>query len=156
MPPKEDEVCDKHTSRPSNVGNLKARQINDNGDVELSWKAASGASGYLIARKGPGESSFTNLTSTPFTGTTFVDTGLAPGTYSYQITAINAEGVKSSTISTTVKVEPPPPPPPPDPPEEEEPPDEPPDEEEPPPGNNNGNGNGKDNDNGKDNGNGKK
>ncbi|NLN54159.1 MAG: PBP1A family penicillin-binding protein, partial [Firmicutes bacterium] len=115
MPPKEDEVCDKHTSRPSNVGNLKARQINDNGDVELSWKAASGASGYLIARKGPGESSFTNLTSTPFTGTTFVDTGLAPGTYSYQITAINAEGVKSSTISTTVKVEPPPPPPPPDP-----------------------------------------
>ncbi|HZK25789.1 MAG TPA: PBP1A family penicillin-binding protein [Oscillospiraceae bacterium] len=147
MPPKEDELCDKHTSRPEDVKNLKAKQVSDNGNVELSWKAVNGASGYLIARKGPGEGAFVSLTSSPVTATTFTDQGLAPGAYSYQLTAISAEGVKSSTTTTTIKVEPPPPPPPP--PVEEEPPVEPPPgQEEPPPDDD-------DDDDGKGNGNGK-
>jgi penicillin-binding protein 1A len=116
-----EDICDQHTSRPDDVKELRA-SVNDDGTVTLSWPAASGASGYLLSRDDK------LLTSKPVSDTSYTDKNLKPGTYSYQLQAINSEGVKSKVVSVSVTVpEPPPPEPEPDP--------EPDPEPEPKPGN---------------------
>jgi hypothetical protein len=47
--------------------------------MRLSWEPVSGASGYLVIRDG------TAITSRPVRGTSYVDTGLRPGTYTYRV-----------------------------------------------------------------------
>ncbi|WP_030455718.1 chitinase [Herbidospora cretacea] len=71
-------------------------------DVNLSWPAVSGATGYRVYRGG-------SLISSP-TGTTYTDRPAA-GTYAYQVSAVNAAGesAKSNTVTAVVGSVPPPP-----------------------------------------------
>ncbi|MDW7651765.1 MAG: PBP1A family penicillin-binding protein [Bacillota bacterium] len=113
MPP--EDTCDQHTSRPDDLSELKAT-VKDDGTVSLSWKAAEGASGYFVYRDG------SQLTENAIKDTTYADMNLAPGTYKYQVEAINSEGVKSNLVSVSITVEPPPPEPEPEPEPEPDPP----------------------------------
>ncbi len=69
-------------------------------NIVLNWSAVSGAVGYII-------SSATNL-SGPYgylqniTETTFTNMGLTPGTYYYQVRAVNAAGVSANSTATII------------------------------------------------------
>lgn len=69
--------------------------------IALSWRAASGATGYNIYRNG------TKVTPTPVSATSFTDTGLAASTsYSYQAASVGAnasESGLSAPVSGTTK-----------------------------------------------------
>ncbi len=74
-----------------------------NGQVGLSWAAASGATGYRVRRSTTSGGPYTTVKSN-VVGTSFTDTGLANGTtYYYLVTATNAEGegVASNEASAT-------------------------------------------------------
>jgi choice-of-anchor B domain-containing protein len=67
-----------------------------NGQVALTWSAASGASGYKVQRGTTSGGPYTTVKDN-IVGTTFTDTGLTNGTaYFYVVTATNAEGVSNS------------------------------------------------------------
>lgn len=106
MPPTE--TCDKHvSSSPSpdhSEANFTARQISLNGDILLSWKPVPKAKGYWLARKGPEDSEFVRIVSEPIIGVRFTDRVDLPGTYTYQIIAVNDEGVESAPLTTSVIV----------------------------------------------------
>ena len=67
--------------------------------INVSWNASSGATGYTVQRRGPGQSTFTDYrTITGGTNTAFQDTNLQPnGTYAYQVRAEN--GLLTSAYS---------------------------------------------------------
>jgi choice-of-anchor B domain-containing protein len=63
-----------------------------NGQVALSWSAASGATGYSVQRSTSSGGPYTTIKNN-VTGTSFTDTGLTNGaTYFYIVTATNAGG----------------------------------------------------------------
>ncbi len=68
--------------------------------IELSWKAATGASEYLLERKKGSEPYAPVLT---VTGTSYTDTSLNPATaYSYRLKAVNDDGASGSVeVQTT-------------------------------------------------------
>ena len=77
------------------------------GAINLVWRGVPGATGYTIERTTTsvqaGQTVSTVFTQTIASGmvTSYVDTGLIPGqSYSYQITAVNAQG--SSTASSAI------------------------------------------------------
>lgn len=75
-----------------------------NGQVQLTWTAASGATGYNIKRSTTNGGPYANVASA-LTGTTYTNTGLTNGTtYYYVITAVNSSG--ESPISTQVSATP--------------------------------------------------
>ena len=86
--------------KPTAPSNLKATA--GTGQVTLTWKASSdnvGVTGYRIYRNG------TQVGSVNGTTLTYTDTGLARGTYSYTVRAIDAAGNlsdPSKTASATV------------------------------------------------------
>lgn len=98
-------ICDQHTARPVDIKDAKA-EVKSDGSVILSWKAGSGATGYLLYRKGGGDDSFQLITAKEIADTKFTDKGLSPGNYSYQIVAVNAQGVKSTPVVVSVNIEP--------------------------------------------------
>ena len=71
--------------------------------VSLSWAPSSGATSYVVLRKGPTDSGFSTI-ATP-TGTSYTDTTVVAGTtYSYEIEAANAgltSGPTSPVTATT-------------------------------------------------------
>jgi choice-of-anchor B domain-containing protein len=74
-----------------------------NAQVSLTWTAASGATGYGVHRGTASGGPYTTIKSN-IAGTSFTDTGLTNGTtYSYVVTATNAEGegVSSNEASAT-------------------------------------------------------
>ncbi len=78
---------------PSGLGAVAA----SSSAINLSWTASTdnlGVAGYLIERcTGAGCSNFAQVAAPAGTGTTFADTGQAPGTsYSYQVRAKDAAG----------------------------------------------------------------
>ncbi len=74
--------------RPARVTGLTARV--DGGDVHLTWDANTepDLAGYYVDRTA-GDGSSLRVTSTPVPGTSFTDTGLADGTYSYRVAAVD-------------------------------------------------------------------
>ena len=64
----------------------------------------SNAGGYWLARKGPQDSEFTRLVSEPILGVKYTDRVFLPGTYTYQIIAVDADGLESAPVTTTVNV----------------------------------------------------
>ena len=96
-----------HNVAPSAPANLGPRLSGTTAD--LTWTAGTddvGVTGYKVSRNGA------VLPGTP-TGTTFADQGLAAGTYSYTVVAVDAAGnVSSASNSASVTVpaaeEPPP------------------------------------------------
>lgn len=63
----------------------------------LSWNkvADAGVVGYNLYRRIPG-GPFEQVNHDPLTQTAFLDTGLSPGSYTYQVTAAKADGCESS------------------------------------------------------------
>ena len=75
---------------PGPAGGLVATA--GNGQVGLTWNAASGATGYTIRRATTAGGPYTIVKSN-VVGTSYTDTGVANGTsYFYVVTATNAEG----------------------------------------------------------------
>ena len=78
-----------------------------NGQVGLSWAAASGATGYGVHRSTTSGGAYTAV-KTNIVGTSFTDTGLANGTtYYYIVTATNAEGEGGASNEASVTPVPP-------------------------------------------------
>jgi choice-of-anchor B domain-containing protein len=76
---------------PGQAGALAATA--GNGQVDLGWAAASGATGYTI-RRGTASGGPYEIIKNNVVGTSFTDTGLANGTsYFYLVTGTNAEGM---------------------------------------------------------------
>ena len=87
-PPVSAQVGSADTTPPSAPTGLTA--TGGPGQVSLSWTAATddrGVTGYLVYRNG----AYRGWTA----GTTFVDAGLAPGTYTYDLRAQDAAGNRS-------------------------------------------------------------
>jgi len=71
---------------PSGVGTSGATSSS----MVIGWSAVSGASGYNVQRGG------TKVNAALVTGTSYTDTGLAPGTtYSWTVKAVDASGAES-------------------------------------------------------------
>lgn len=96
------ETCAMHTSRPGKAEGLEVWFRDD--VVSLSWKAGSGASAYLVYRKGPGEDSFKRLTPSAITALNFTETQLAAGNHTYRVVAVNSQGVAAEPASISVTV----------------------------------------------------
>ena len=85
---------------PSGVGASASGDI-----ITVSWSQVSGATGYGVYHKAPGESEFLSQDTT--TATSYVDTGLATGTHQYVVTTLDSgagfesdfSGVASATVS---------------------------------------------------------
>jgi endo-1,4-beta-xylanase len=74
-----------------------------NGQVTLSWNAASGATGYIVKRSTTSGGPYTVIANN-LTGTSFTNTALSNGTtYFYVASAINASGesTNSAQVSAT-------------------------------------------------------
>lgn len=67
-------------------------------NVTLFWQASAGATGYNVYQNG------TKITSSPISNLSYFIGGLAAGTYSFQITAVNAQGESALPPSLTVTV----------------------------------------------------
>jgi hypothetical protein len=65
-----------------------------NGQVSLSWNAVSDStlSGYNIYRSESASGPFTKLNSTPFNGTTYIDSAPPTATEYYQVSAVDTAG----------------------------------------------------------------
>src|SRR5262249_12460803 len=62
--------------------------------VSLSWSAVPSAVGFNVYRNGG------KVTGSPIAGTSFTDTGLAPGTvYGYTVKAVDSAGVEGAASS---------------------------------------------------------
>ena len=86
------------TSAEVNASPSGLSAIPGDAQVQLSWDAATGASGYNVYRGG------VKVNSAPVTSASYLDTGLTNGvTYSYQVTAIvnGRESAKSPAVSAT-------------------------------------------------------
>jgi hypothetical protein len=78
-----------------------------NGQVGLTWAAASRATGYVVRRSTTSGGPYTIVKSN-IIGTSFTDTGLANGTaYYYIVTATNAEGEGGASNQASVTPGPP-------------------------------------------------
>jgi len=67
--------------------------------VSLSWTASSssGVAGYYVYRATLPDTSYSKITSTHVSGTTYADSSVAPGeSYSYEVTAVNSQGAESA------------------------------------------------------------
>jgi hypothetical protein len=83
--------------------NLTASAFNSN-IITLAWDAVDGAAGYNVYRSDSAEGIYVKVTSSPVTGTSYLDTGLsAETTYYYKVSAANAGGA-GSVMSTAVAV----------------------------------------------------
>ena len=71
-------------------GNVRATA--STGRVDLTWSASSGATSYNIYRGTTANGEGTQPYRTGITSTSFADTGLANGSYYYQVVAVNAQG----------------------------------------------------------------
>ena len=72
-------------------------------EIDLSWPAVTGATGYTITSSSDGGSTWTSPGVTQ-TGTTYADTGLTPDhSYQFQVTANDATGSSVSSNTATVK-----------------------------------------------------
>jgi regulation of enolase protein 1 (concanavalin A-like superfamily) len=76
--------------------------------VELEWTGSAGAKSYRVERRGPGETTFTQIASA-VTATSFDDTTAVPdSTYAYRVRAENSAGLSgySEAVSATTPEEP--------------------------------------------------
>jgi hypothetical protein len=70
------------------------------GEIDLSWTAAAGATGYTVQRS-PDGSTWANIGTAPAGATTYKDTGLsASTTYSYRVQATGGAGSGYSNVAS--------------------------------------------------------
>lgn len=73
--------------------------------VLLAWSPASnGITGYHVYRKDPGATQYQRLTVAPTPVAKYLDQGLSPGSYSYEVTAVTAgcQSELSNELAVTV------------------------------------------------------
>ena len=73
------------------------------GTVALTWKSVPGASFYTVSRLNTDGKTWTILND-KVTGTSFTDTGLSKGTYTYAVRAVDGNGISSDYRSVKSKV----------------------------------------------------
>ena len=74
--------------------------------ITVSWNSTPGATGYKIYRDENNTGNFNMLVSgsTPWTGTSYTDTGLHPNKdYFYKVSAVNSAGESGKSVSATAK-----------------------------------------------------
>ena len=87
-----DRIVSGHSSLPA-PADLKVTGVTDT-SVSLSWSAVPSAVGFNVYRNGG------KVTGSPIAGTSFTDTGLAPGTvYGYTVKAVDSAGVEGAASS---------------------------------------------------------
>jgi glycosidase len=91
------------TTAPVNPSNLSGAP----GDTQafLGWTAPTdcAVSGYKVYRKPASGTTYTLLTPTPVTGTSYTATGLTNGTaYTFKVVAVNSAGTESAGVTTNV------------------------------------------------------
>ena len=75
--------------------------------VLLAWKAASGGvTGFRVYRKDPGATQYHQLTVAPMPTAKYLDQGLSPGGYSYEVTAVTADCESGPSGALAVSVGP--------------------------------------------------
>jgi endo-1,4-beta-xylanase len=80
-----------------------------NGQVTLSWNAASGATGYIVKRSTTSGGPYTVIANN-LTATSFTNTGLSNGTtYFYVASAVNASGESANSAQVSATPQGPPP-----------------------------------------------
>ncbi len=85
---------------PIAVTNLTATAASAT-SIDVSWNGSTGATGYTLQRSTDG-TTFTTVTTTTAPTTTYVDTGLTPGTaYYYRVIPTNAAGAGAATTTAT-------------------------------------------------------
>ena len=89
-----DSDSDESSSAPAAPANLTASVSGDS--VSLSWDEVSAATSYKVYRDGNLLNSVTN--------TSFSESGLAYGTYFYEVTSVNSSGESSNKASVSVDV----------------------------------------------------
>ena len=89
-----DSDSDESSSAPAAPANLTASVSGDS--VSLSWDEVSAATSYKVYRDGNLLNSVTN--------TSFSESGLAYGTYFYEVTSVNGSGESSNKASVSVDV----------------------------------------------------
>lgn len=103
--------------RPEGVASSPGTVIATGGDgqVTVQWQAVSGATGYKVYRATSATGTYTALTNSEITDTSFVDTTASgDDTYYYKVTAVGSglsESVGTTVSASTTTEEPPPPPP---------------------------------------------
>jgi hypothetical protein len=86
------------------VSNLTGSSTN--GQVSLSWSAVSDGSlqGYNIYRSNSAGGTYTKLNSTPFNGTTYIDSSASGSTEYYEVSAVDSAG-ESEKAAVVVAVD---------------------------------------------------
>ena len=87
---------------PATPTGLAAQAVSGT-QINVSWNASAGATGYTVQRRGPGQATFTDYrTIAGGTNTAFQDTNLQPNsTYAYQVRAVN--GLLTSAYTQPVQ-----------------------------------------------------
>ena len=89
----------KPVSRPANVKLVSAKAVS--GGIQVTWKAASGATKYRVYRKDATNTGWKALTSSA-TGTSFLDKTAVTGVkYTYTVRGVNANGKLSPGYNKT-------------------------------------------------------
>lgn len=84
---------------PINTASVTATAVGKN--ITVTWIAVSGATNYKVDRK-TGSGAYSELASV--SETTYTDTNLADGTYTYRVRSSNSAGAASGVESTTVTI----------------------------------------------------
>jgi len=75
--------------------------------VLLAWGTNDvGVKGYRVYRKDPGATQYHQLTVTPATAAKYLDQGLIPGSYSYEVTAVTDDCESGPSNALTVSIGP--------------------------------------------------
>lgn len=102
-------ACGGDDAGPSSLATPGGLTVNavGSGEVNVTWSAVSGATGYVLQRAPGTTTTFTEVAQTP--GTEFTDTGLAPSTsWSYRVAAVASDpslnsGFTSAQAVTTLE-----------------------------------------------------
>lgn len=84
---------------PANSANVTATVAGKN--ITIAWTAASGATNYKVDRK-MGTGAYSEITTV--SETTYIDSNLVDGTYTYRIRSSNSAGVSNGTESLGVTI----------------------------------------------------
>jgi fibronectin type 3 domain-containing protein len=79
-------------------GDVQAQTL-DRDSIRLKWTPLAGASGYHVYRAASPYGSYTKLTTTALTASTFINNGLTSGThYAYKVTAVTSGGESALSL----------------------------------------------------------
>jgi rhamnogalacturonan endolyase len=87
---------------PADAPGLLTGKFMQTTNVVLNWSAVSGAVGYIIRASTNSSGPFAYLDN--ITELTYTNAGLSPGTYYYEVAAVNAAGVSANATLTVIAI----------------------------------------------------